>query len=340
MALFTRQRLNGMWLKNRFVRSPTYEALATTSGLVTPGLTKLYSDLGDGQIGLLLTSCTLTDPRGRHHPMMLSILSDAARTSLGHLASDVHRHGACFGVQLVHAGTQAKPEYLGRLPVEGPDSMSRADIDRAIQNFISGAQLAFSNGADVVELHSNGGYLLASFLSPKSNHRTDEFGGTQAARTEVHRRIIAGIRKAVLPTHPILVKLNGFAGGPTGLSVPEAVEVAKLCEAAGADGIEVFAGMPPGGKKVNRAHTSAIRKAVKAVIIASGGFVELKDMEDAVAVQKYCDMVSLSRPVIRQPDLVKLFREGKVTRADCIGCNGCSKATSIKENPLRCVLKK
>jgi 2,4-dienoyl-CoA reductase-like NADH-dependent reductase (Old Yellow Enzyme family) len=333
MALFVRQRLNGMCLKNRFVRSPTYEALATSAGLVTPALTKMYIDLADGQIGLLLAPCTLTNRRGRHYSMMLSILTDAARTSLGHLASDVHRHGTCFGVQLVHSMPYS-------LSVEVPDRMSHADIDRVIQNFVSGAQAAFSNGADVVELHSNSSYLLARFLSPKSNHRTDEFGGTQAARTEVHRRIIAGIRKAVLPTRPILVKMNGFARGPTGLSVPEAVEAAKICEAAGADGIEVFAGMPRRGKRVNRAHTAAIRKDVKAVVIASGGFVQLKDMEDAVARQKYCDMVSLSRPLIRQPDLVKLFRDGKVTGADCVGCNRCQKATSVKENPLRCVRKK
>jgi 2,4-dienoyl-CoA reductase-like NADH-dependent reductase (Old Yellow Enzyme family) len=337
--LFTRQRLNGIWLKNRFVRSPTYEALSSATGSVTPSLTKCYTDLADGEVSLLLSSCTLADPQGRHHPKMLSLLSSESQTSIGRLASEVHRHHSHFGVQIVHAGPFAKTAYSG-LPIETPNSMSRADIERVIRDFIFAAKSSYSLGADVVEVHSNGGYLLASFLSPKSNHRTDEFGGTQSKRTEILRQIISGIRTVVLPTVGLLVKFNGFQGEPSGLTVEEAVEVAKICEAAGVDGIEVFGGVLPKGKEKGKDYLRAIRKETNAVIIASGGFLTLEEMEEAVVGEKSCDLISLSRPLIRQPNLVKLFKEGKIRKAECIGCNGCMKWTSLGEKPLKCVAKK
>jgi 2,4-dienoyl-CoA reductase-like NADH-dependent reductase (Old Yellow Enzyme family) len=337
--LFTRQRLNGMWLKNRFVRSPTYEALASPSGAVTPALTQLYTDLADGELSLVLTSCTLVDPHGRHHPTMLSLLSPEAQTSLGRLASDVHRHHSHFGVQLVHAGPAAKTAYSS-LPVETPDAMSAADIERVIGSFVSAAQTSYSVGADVVELHASGAYLLASFLSPKTNHRNDGYGGSQTKRTEILRQIVSGIRAVALPTAPLLVKVNGIADGPAGLTVEEAAEVAAIARGAGVDGIEVLGGIVAKGKAGPRNHVRAIRKATDAVVIASGGFLSIEDMEKAVFGDKICDLISLSRPLIRQPDLVRLFKEGRTRQADCISCNGCLKWTSIGEKPLKCVAKK
>jgi 2,4-dienoyl-CoA reductase-like NADH-dependent reductase (Old Yellow Enzyme family) len=217
--------------------------------------------------------------------------------------------------------------------------MGAADIERVIANFVAGARAAFALGADAVELHAHGAYLLASFLSPRSNARADAFGGTQARRTEVLRRIVAGARAAVPPTAPLIVKINGAAGGPAGLAPAEAAEAARICRAAGADAVEVFGGMPARGRAPPRAHLAAVRAAVDAVVIASGGFVELAEMEAAVA-RGDCDLVALGRPLIRQPGLVRRFRDGTAAAADCIGCNGCVKWTSVRENPLKCVAKK
>jgi 2,4-dienoyl-CoA reductase-like NADH-dependent reductase (Old Yellow Enzyme family) len=213
--------------------------------------------------------------------------------------------------------------------------MSQPDIERVIRNFINAAKTSYSLGADVVELHSSGPYLLASFLSPKTNHRNDDFGGTQKKRAEILRRIVSGIRAVVLPTAPLLVKVNGSDSGPSGLTIDEAVEVATICRSAGVDAIEVFGGMPAKGKAGQRDHVRAIRKATDAVIIASGGFLNIEEMEKAVVGEKICDLISLSRPLIRQPDLVKLFKEGKTRQADCVSCNGCLEWTSIGEKPLK-----
>jgi 2,4-dienoyl-CoA reductase-like NADH-dependent reductase (Old Yellow Enzyme family) len=136
------------------------------------------------------------------------------------------------------------------------------------------------------------------------------------------------------------VKFNGIAEGPTGLTAAEAVEIAAILRAAGADGLEVFGGMPPKGKPAKREHIRAIRKATDAVLIASGGFLDVEEMARAVAEEKICDFISLSRPLIRQPDLVKRFRDGTAKVADCISCNGCLKWTSMGEKPLKCVAKK
>jgi 2,4-dienoyl-CoA reductase-like NADH-dependent reductase (Old Yellow Enzyme family) len=335
---FSRTRLNGLWLRNRLVRSPTYEAMATPAGAVTPALTKCYTDLADGRVGLVFTGCTLTDPRGRHHPTMLSLLSPESQGSIGRVASEVHRHQAHFGVQLVHAGLSAKAQYINAEP-EGPDTMSRSDIERVIDNFIRGAKTTFAIGADCVELHGSGGYLLAGFLSPKTNHRTDEFGGSQAKRNEIVRRIVTGIRKVVIPTFPVLIKINASTAGPFAMAPADVIEVVKTLEESGIDAIELFVGMPPKGK-ANYSTIKEVRKVTKLPLISAGGYLKLEDIENAVGPKGYCDLVSLSRPLVRQPDLPKLFQQGKTKIADCVNCNGCVGATSMKEKPLRCVVKK
>jgi 2,4-dienoyl-CoA reductase-like NADH-dependent reductase (Old Yellow Enzyme family) len=269
---------------------------------------------------------------------MLTLLSPESQSSIGRLATDVHRHQAHFGIQLVHAGLSAKSQYIKAEP-EGPDTMSKSDIERAIGNFIQGAKTTFSIGADCVEIHGSGGYLIGSFLSPKTNHRTDEFGGSQTKRNEIVRRILTGIRKIVIPTFPILIKINATPGGPFRMAPGDVIEVVKTLEESGIDAIELFVGMPPKGK-ANYSIAKEVRKVTKLPLISAGGYLKLDDIEKAVGPNGYCDMVSLSRSLIRQPDLVKLFQEGKAKVADCVNCNGCATFTSVKENPLRCVLKK
>jgi 2,4-dienoyl-CoA reductase-like NADH-dependent reductase (Old Yellow Enzyme family) len=326
LSVFSKVRINGLVLKNRFVRSATFEALATNDGCVTPSLTKTYTTLADGEVGLIISSCTLVDPHGRHHPTMLSMLSDDSQTSIGRLASNVHKHRCPFAVQLVHAGSLAKPQLTGT-PVETPNTMNHSDIDRVVANFVRAARMAFSIGVDAVQVHASGPYLLAQFLSPNLNHRSDAFGGTQAKRTEVVRRIISDIRRAVMKTQPLLVKINGT------VAVDDLVQTAKICADAGADAIEVLDHQSGGSSRLR-----AIRRCVGVPLISSGGFRELEHMEEVVR-EGVCDLVSLSRPLIRQPDLVALFRQGKVKVAQCIGCSGCLAWTSMRENPLRCVAK-
>jgi 2,4-dienoyl-CoA reductase-like NADH-dependent reductase (Old Yellow Enzyme family) len=138
----------------------------------------------------------------------------------------------------------------------------------------------------------------------------------------------------------LLVNVNGFGERHSRLTVEEAAEVGTICREAGVDGIEVSAGIRLKGKGKGKDHLRAIRKATNAVIIASGGFLTLDQMEEEVVGEKTCNLVPLSRPLIRQPDLVKLFREGKTRAAECINCNACLKWTIVHEKPVKCVAKK
>lgn len=329
--LFSKTRINGLVLKNRLVRSATYEAFADTKGCATPELTKCYTDLADGDIGLLISSCTQVDKRGQHHPTMLSLISEEAQQSIGLLAHDVHKHGAPFCVQLVHSGELSKPKLTGS-PVETPMTLSKSDIDRIIGNFVQSAKACVGAGVDAVQIHSAGGFLLGALLSPAMNKRTDEFGGNQKNRNEILRRIIEGIRGVVPTSYPVTVK---FAAGAT-TKVDDVVETAKMCENAGIDAIELTLGVPELNATKYLDAVKAARKAVKVPIMLCGGFVSKKEMEDTIK-SGICDYISLSRPLIREPHLIKMFRDGVSEKAKCENCNGCLKWTSSDEKPLKCV---
>lgn len=329
-VLFTKSRINGLVLKNRLVRSATYEAFADLKGCATPELTKCYTDLADGDIGLLISSCTQIDTRGQHHPTMLSLVSEEAQQSMGLLAHTLHKHGAPLCVQIVHSGAGSKPELTG-FPSETPMTLSKSDIDRVIANFVSGAKACSGAGVDSVQIHAAGGFLLGALLNPATNQRTDEFGGNQKNRNEILRRIIEGIRAVVPTSYPVQVK---FSAGK-GTEIENVVETAKMCENAGIDAIELTLGIETLGPKYLDA-VKAARKAVKVPIMLCGGFITKKEMEEAIE-SGICDYISLSRPLIREPNLVKLFKDGKSDTAKCANCNGCLKWTSFDEKPLKCV---
>ena len=331
-VLFTKSRINGLVLANRFVRSATYEGLADEIGRATPALEKCYTDYADGEVGLIISSCTQVDPHSKHHPTMLSVTSDDAVQSLGILAQRVHEHRAPVAVQLTHSGMASK-EALTGLKQEVPDTVSRSDIERIVDNFVRGAKACVGVGIDAVQIHSAGRYLLGSFLLPECTHRTDEFGGDQRKRAEIVRRVVESVRKAVPTSFPVMIKLSGSKD--MGVKAEDVVETVKVLEGSGLDAIELSLGIIKGEKDLEA--LKAVRKVSKLPLMVSGGYLELKEMEEAVTNGLF-DYVALSRPLIRQPNLVKLIHEGKVAAGSCQHCNGCLQWTSVKENPLKCVL--
>lgn len=332
-VLFTKSRINGLVLANRFVRSATYEALANESGCSTPAVEKCYTDYADGEVGLIISSCTQVDPHSKHHPTMLSVTSDDAVQSLGILAQRVHEHRAPLAIQLTHSGVASK-ESLTHLKPEVPDTVSHHDIERIVANFVKGAKACVGVGIDAVQIHSAGRYLLGSFLMPEFNHRTDEFGGNAKNRAEIVRRVVEAVRKAVPTSYPVMIKLS--ASREMGVKPEDVVETVKIIENAGIDAVELSLGAISGEKDLDA--VKEVRKVSKVPLMVCGGYRDVKEMEKAVEDGLF-DYVSLSRPLIRQPKLVKMFHEGITQMASCKQCNGCMQWTSVQEKPLKCVSK-
>ena len=343
MSLFSSVKINNLKVPNRFFRSATYEALASRNGSVTQEIIDLYSSYK--KVGLIMSSCTLIDPLGRHHPTMLSLVDHDAELSFTKLSDAVHGIGSAFGVQLAHSGATAKPIYLNGHQQETPKNMKRADIERVINNFGRAAKAARNAGADAVQVHAAGAFLVGSFLSKVTNNsRNDEFGSdTVEKRAELMKRIIMEIRNNVPSYYPVLVKINGAS--PLSFIEPHDIaKIAKIAENAGANAIEIAVNKSS-AKNQNEKHEDIYypvrlaRKMIKVPIISTGGHLDIQEMQEKID-QKMCDMIGLSRPLIRQPNLIQLFYDGSIKKASCIQCDGCLSYTSLNERPLKCVSKK
>ena len=364
--LFTSIKINGLTIPNRFFRSATFEALSNSQGDCTKEIIDLYKQYKS--VGLIMSSCTQVDDRAKHHPTMLSLSPNTSILSpnnynnnhlqtFSNLADEIHKMGLCFGVQLTHSGLASKKYLINNQDPEGPDTMSTSDIDRVIDSFANSAYLAYKYGADAVQIHCAGNYLLGTFLSSVSNHRTDAFGGNINNRCEIMKRTIQKVRAKVPPSFPLLIKINGQS--ETAFISPEEQQaIAKVAENAGIDAVEVAVSMPKkqsrkgdfsafssfGVRTVKTVLTAKydytavalVKNAVSVPVISTGGHLEVKKMENFVS-GGLCDMIGLSRPLIKTPNLVELFEFNETNKSTCVNCNGCLAHTSFREKPLECV---
>jgi 2,4-dienoyl-CoA reductase-like NADH-dependent reductase (Old Yellow Enzyme family) len=263
------------------------------------------------------------------------------------IADAVHEHGARIVMQLGHGGRQGHSTFTERalwspsntpcpFNLEMPKEMEIEDIDEIVEAHAIGARHAKQGGMDGVEIHSGyGGYLLASFLSPFSNHRTDEYGGSLENRVRIVRRVIAAVREEVGPDYLVGINLQGHDFSPGGLVASDAQHIARALTAGGAiDYICVKAAT------YNQAHQNVpdmqhpkriwedLAAAVKAVVdipvIAVGRINDPADAADILSLG-HADMVAMTRQQIADPETVNKAREGRVQEIRrCIGCNqGC-----------------
>lgn len=212
--------------------------------------------------------------------------------------------------------------------------MSLMQIEDTIEAFALAAARVRAAGFDAVELHGAHGYLINQFLSPLTNQRTDDYGGSPANRARFAYEVLAATRQAVGPTYPVFIKLNSYDAVEGGLTLEESLPVAQGLAQRGMNAIEVSGGTPAAGKlspsRVVKqaeeegyflANAAAIKKAVSCPVICVGGWRSKSQVEKAL---DQVDAVAMSRPFIRQPDLAKRWQAGE-EKATCISCNQCFK---------------
>lgn len=357
--LFEPVRINGLKLENRILRSATWEGMADDEGRVTPQLTQLMCRLAEGGVGAIVTGHIYVDPRGQASPRQLGIHTDGHVEGLSEMTEAVHRSGGRIVAQLAHAGLWADPSATGA-PALAPSrmdgvgsapqqTMDDADVQAVKEAFVRGAERAAAAGFDGIQLHSAHGYLLSQFLSPYFNRRTDRYGGTLENRTRIHREITAAARARLGAEFPILIKMNGRDCLEGGLQTAEAAEAARAMAEGGLDAIEVSGGTGLSGRKnpirtgireeADEAYFRDAAEAVKAKVsipvILVGGIRSFSVAEDIVACGS-ADLVSMSRPLIREPDLVRRWRDGDRSRAACRSDSRCFVPARSGEG-LRCV---
>jgi 2,4-dienoyl-CoA reductase-like NADH-dependent reductase (Old Yellow Enzyme family) len=388
---FSPMKIRDMEVKNRFVRSATYECMAKETGEVTDELVNLYRHLAAGEVGLIITGYTFMYPLGRAFKYQAGIHNDEMIPGLKRMVDAVHREEGKIVFQISHAGRQTTKAKIGQAPI-GPSStgrdpvnfvkprqMSEEDIHLAITSFGHAARRAHEAGADGVQLHGAHGYLINQFLSPFFNHREDAWGGSDENRFRFLKETVREVKKAIGDGMIILVKLNTNDFTPQeGIIPPLAVKYASWLAELGIDGLEIscgtglysfmnmsrgevpvdefVSGFPWWKKPLARLTLNKLvgkydleegynlepAKLIKPVLgevrlIPVGGLRNLRHMEE-VLERKWADFISMSRPFIREPDLVRRFREGKAEFASCVSCNRCLAAIN-NDMPLRCYYK-
>ncbi len=344
--IFRPWRMNRLSIPNRLVRSATWEGLAEADGTPSLDTANLTAELAEGGVGLVVTGYAFVSARGRGLPRQTGVHIDAMVGPLTRISDAVHKCGGLVALQIVHAGGQTRSQWIGRRPPLGPSAlthpafgeavaeMSRDQIEDTIEDFALAAARAKAAGFDAVQLHGAHGYLINQFLSPNTNRRRDHYGGSLENRARFCYQVLEATRSAVGPDYPLFIKLNSDDGlGEAGLRVQEAVQVAAGLSRRGIDAIEVSGGVPAAGKR-SPARTVktpedegyflenavAIKEAVDCPVMVVGGFRSRHRVEEALDL---VDAVSLSRPLIRQPQLPRLWQQGSRDKATCTSCGKC-----------------
>jgi 2,4-dienoyl-CoA reductase-like NADH-dependent reductase (Old Yellow Enzyme family) len=344
--MFEATEINGMKMANRFVRSATWEGMAADDGACSPKLVGLMSELAKGDVGLIITSHAYIRQDGQAGPWQLGIYNDALIQGLREMTQAVHDHGGSVVLQAAHAGFFANAKLTGQTPlapshVEGiakspRKEMSVDDIQEIVEAFGAAASRAREAGFDGVQIHSAHGYLLSQFLSPAFNKRADEYGGSVENRAKLLLEVLRRVRDSVGADFPVLAKMNSEDFLDGGLTLEDSLKVGALLEEGGIDAIELSGGTVVSGKlspsrmgikseekeAYFRESAKAFKEALKVPIIMVGGNRSFQLAERLVA-QGYTDYISMSRPFIREPALIKRWASGDLSKAACISDNQC-----------------
>ncbi len=344
--LFEKTTINGMALNNRFVRSAIWEGRASEDGACSQKLIDFLVERARGAVALIITGQAYVRPEGQARPYQLGVHRDDLVSSLRQLAEAVHQEGGKIALQVAHAGYRARHIPSVKTPVtvsriegltEWPcKELSAADIGNITDAFAQAAGRAREAGFDAVEIHAAHGYLLSQFMSPRYNRRTDEYGGSLENRARAILETLEKMRKSVGPDYPLLIKMNCEDFIESGLDLNDSLRIGQMLAEKGADAIELSGGTLESGKlkpcrkgiltpdkeAYFQEQARAFKEKISKPLILGGGIrsfqIAQKLVEEGVA-----DYISLGRPLIREPHLIKRWREGNLQKAACTSNNEC-----------------
>ncbi|APG23729.1 NADH:flavin oxidoreductase [Syntrophotalea acetylenica] len=357
--LFERTMIKNLDLRNRFVRSATWEGMSDDQGAPTSDLNKLMADLAHGKVGLIITGHAYVSPEGQAAPWQMGAHSEELLPKLALMPQAVHAAGGCIAMQLSHGGVYGVvpgqaigPSAMANQEGEKCQAMTRNDIRRVVAAFGKAAALAKRAGFDAVQIHAAHGYLLSQFLSPYYNHREDEYGGSVENRGRMVLEVLAEIRQAVGEDFAVMVKINSDDFIEGGLTVSDMLRVAELLQETGIDAIEISGGTIWGPSrhhavrsgKAALASEAYYREAARLAkarlqvpVMLVGGIRSLNVAEELLA-QNEADYISMCRPLIHEPDLIKRWSAGQREPSGCQSENACF-GPALSGKGVSCALK-
>lgn len=361
----------GLGLKNRVIRAGCFEGMCQ-GGQVTDALIGHHRRVARGGVAMTTVAyCSVShDGRAFEHELWMR---DEITADLKKMTDAIHREGAAASIQLGHSGFFTSRSVIKKRPLGASPKwcmftmsycaeMTKTDIEEKVQNFVDAAVLAKKSGFDAIEIHSGHGYLLSQFLSPWTNRRKDEFGGSLENRMRFPVKVIEAVRRSVGRDYPVLVKMNQTDGMPDGITLEDAVVIAKAYEKAGASALIPSAGftskvpflMLRGNLPVKEMSNNQQKLMNRIGLKLFGRFMVpehqyepmflfegAKKIREAVdipviyiggveskadmtrALDSGFDFVQIGRATIQDPDFVKKIESGEITTTKCDHCNRC-----------------
>ena len=329
---------NGSRLKNRLAKSAMSEALGTTDNHATEALVRLYGRWAAGGIGLLITGNAMIDRRALGEPNNVAIEDDSDMPLLQRWAAAGQADGTQLWVQLNHPGRQSpkglnaenvSPSAVSFSPAlqaffAPPRALTEDEIVALIQRFARSAGIVKRAGFSGVQIHAAHGYLVSQFLSPLTNQRNDQWGGSAENRRRFVLEVYRAMRAEVGPTFPIGIKLNSADFQQGGFSEDESMAVIQALHEEGIDLVELSGGTyeapAMSDQKRHRASTLAreayflefaekVRAAVPVPLMVTGGFRSLGGMATALS-SGAMDLIGLARGLAIEPDLPQRLLAG------------------------------
>lgn len=361
--LFESTNIKGMSLANRFIYSATWDGCADDKGFCTQRNIDMLVERVSGGVGLIITGMAFVKPEGKAAPGQLAVYGHEYIDGLAKMARAIHDARGKVVLQLAHAGCYAPAALTGHEAL-GPSAndtdkfpqcreMTLQEINQVVEAFGKAAGRAKKAGFDGVQFHAAHGYLLNQFLSPFFNKRTDNYGGSIENRARLLLEAFEAVRNEVGEEYPVLVKINSKDFVEGGLTEDEMLQVCAMLEIAGVDAIEMSGGtvyasgalscfrvgaLDTPEKEVYYKDAAARYKEKISVPLMLVGGIRSPEVAEKLINDALADYVSLCRPLIREPNLIKRWKAGDTAPAACIYCNGCF-GPAIKGEGVRCIFE-
>ena len=317
-TLFSPLSFAGLTLRNRVAMPPMWSGKASADGLVTAAIIDYHRVRAAAGTALIIVEHSFVHPQGRHSSTQIGVHDDACVDGLSMLAAAIRAEGAVACLQISHAGARSASRVTG-LPVvapspvaatreanpDAPDELTRAQIDELVAAFAAAAARTRTAGFDAVEIHAAHGFLLSQFLSPLTNHRTDEYGGTHERRSRIHMEVVAAARQRAGADFPVFVRLGLHDERPGGLTLSPACWTASQLVAGGAALIDVSGGLsgsedPGRGAGYFVEYAEALKAVVDVPVLVAGGIADPR-MADLIVRSGRADIIGIGRAMLEDP---------------------------------------
>jgi NADPH2 dehydrogenase len=311
-ALFTPYTIKNVTLKNRIVMSPMcMYSCQNQDGKVENWHYTHYVSRAVGQVGLIVVEATAVTKQGRISPFDLGIWSDEHIPGLEQLVSMIKEHGAKAAIQLAHAGRKAMIDGEIIAPsaipfneeMKTPKEMTHEDIKQTVQAFQDGAVRAKKAGFDIIEIHAAHGYLINEFLSPLTNKRADEYGGSFENRYRFLKEIISAVKEVW--DGPLFVRISANDYHPDGLTEKDYVNYGKWMKEQGVDLIDVSSGaVVPVSINVYPGYQVKFSETIRnGANIPTGavGLITTGQQAEEILRNNRADLVFIGRELLRDP---------------------------------------